>query len=121
MSVLGLFKQGLEIVNKVMPDSDKERELEKLLTQAQMEGQIKLNLADAASDDKFRTRWRPFIGWGVGAAFVACILTPLVCALFGIDLTEEQRAAVTAAYWPAGSVVCGMMGLRGFEKVKGAG
>ena len=121
MSVLGIFKQGLEIVDKVLPDSEKERELEHLLKQAQMDGQIKLNLADAASGDPFRTRWRPFIGWGVGVAFIACIFTPLICGLFGIDLTEQQRAAITGAYWPAGSVVCGMLGLRGFEKVKGAG
>lgn len=35
---------------------------------AQMEGQVAINKLEAASQDKFVSRWRPFIGWVCGIA-----------------------------------------------------
>jgi hypothetical protein len=32
-------------------------------------GQMAINAVEAASEDKFTRRWRPFIGWVCGAAF----------------------------------------------------
>lgn len=36
---------------------------------SQMEGQTAIAKLEAASQDKFVSRWRPFIGWVCGAAF----------------------------------------------------
>lgn len=74
----------LKIVDKVLPDPQAKidakmkilelqqagefRELEAELQLAQ--GQIDINKIEAASDDPFKSGWRPFIGWvcGVGMA-----------------------------------------------------
>ena len=127
MSVLGLFKQGLAIVDKAMPDSDKERELEQLLVQGQMSGQVKLNLQDGASDDPVRTRWRPMTCIGLAVAFLSWPLT-LVADAWGLigwirgePLTDAQLAALQAAAMITGPMLGYVLGLRGWEKAKGVG
>ena len=121
MGMLGLFKQGLEIVDKVLPDSEKERELEQLLIQAQMDGQIKLNLADAQSGDPIRTRWRPLSCIGLAVAFLSCPLALVANALFSIEFTDAELMSLQTAMTITGPLFVGVLGLRGLEKWKGVG
>lgn len=79
------------ITGEISPDKKAEiaikaQELENQVTLLQMQaeksildGQAEINLAEAQSQDKFKSYWRPAVGWlCVTALFVMFILRPLV-------------------------------------------
>ena len=87
-----------------------------------MKGQLDINKIEAQSQDKFNTRWRPFIGWICGVAFgYATILEPLARFIasvvyryagpFPVINTELSLQVLLA--------LLGLGGLRTFERVKG--
>jgi hypothetical protein len=132
----GLIEASLKIIEKVIPDpqAKAQAQLELMkLTQAgefkQLEadiqlaqGQMDINKIEAASNDPFKSGWRPFIGWVCGTGFaVQFVFGPLatwVAALNGkiIEFPEMD----TATMMP---LLFGMLGLgayRTFEKTRGA-
>lgn len=74
------------VLDRVIPDKNKRAEAEESLKLALASNefqlaieQIKVNAIEAASADKFTSRWRPFIGWGCGFALLyAAILEPFI-------------------------------------------
>lgn len=87
--------------------------------------QSEINAQEAASDDKFKSRWRPFIGWICGSSFALIvfwnlILMPILVAC-GVDISKYQTLASTGvdlilAFTPA---MLGIGGMRTYEKFKG--
>ena len=133
--VSAIFEVGGKLIDKLLPDPAAKAQalldLEKLKQDGQLailasetqlaQMQVDVNKIEAASSDKFASRWRPFIGWVCGVAFayhfIAQPLIAFVCAAYGvkIDLPAFDMDALN-------TVLLGMLGLgtmRSFERFKG--
>ena len=63
-----------------------------------VEGQTGLNMEDAKSADKFRTRWRPFCCWGMGVlAFALVVLIAVILVLVMSGTWTPDPIAIEAA------------------------
>lgn len=108
-----------DIVSEVVVDKDKKNELnykfQELEDRAnqrlheEVMAQSEVNKAEAAHPSIFVAGWRPFIGWGCGAAFIySAILAPLF-KLQPADIAFVQTILMG---------MLGIAGMRSFEKVK---
>lgn len=98
---------------------------------SQMEGQAAIAKLEAASQDKFVTRWRPMIGWICGMGlFYTFLLKPILPFVFKCGALIVGRDAGTVPILPEvpmGDLLVllgGMLGLgtmRSVEKIKGVG
>ena len=127
-----LIEAGLKIIDKVIPDPAQKaaaqlemlklqqagefKQLEADLQLAQ--GQMDINKIEAASEDRFKSGWRPFIGWVCGTGFaVQFVFGPMatwIAALYGKVVVFPEMD--TATMMP---LLFGMLGLgayRTFEK-----
>ena len=116
------------VLDRIIPDKNKRAEAEESLKLALASNefqlaieQVKVNAIEAASNDKFTSRWRPFIGWICGTAFALhFVIFPIlnwIVVLFGapaIDIVFDMQSLMYAL----GGLV-GLGGFRTFEKVKG--
>lgn len=128
------FDIGGKLIDRLWPDPEERDKAKLRLAEMRQNGELQLltaetelakaqaeiNKIEAASEDKFVRRWRPFIGWVCGVAFAYhFVAQPLLAFLFAasghnFDLPEFDMDALT-------TVLLGMLGLgtmRSFEKVK---
>jgi hypothetical protein len=95
------------------------QELDTALKLAQ--AQTGVNQVEAASADKFTSRWRPFIGWicgsGLAVQFLVGPLFTWVAALAGHPIAFPQLDMATLLTLLAGML--GLGGLRTMEKLQG--
>ena len=124
-TILGTIGSVLE---KIIPDKNKRAEAEDAFRLALQSNefqialeQIKINAIEAASDDKFTKRWRPFIGWTCGTAFALhFVIFPIlnwIVVLFGapaINIVFDMQSLMYAL-----GGLLGLGGFRTFEKIKG--
>lgn len=115
-----------KISDKVWPDQTKRIEAQTALLQMQQSGelatleklgqsdsaQVDINKIEAASDSKFKSWWRPALGWvGVTGFTYQLILRPLLIG-FGVGnfpaLDMETLASLTF----------GMLGLAGYRTIE---
>ena len=122
------------VIDKIFPDAESAAKAKLEMMKMEQEGkfheldnqlkrdmeQIALNKIEAGSDDKFKSRWRPFIGWVCGFGLVyATILYPFlqwVSAIFGIAAPPNLETGVLLT--TLGGML-GLGGLRTVEKAKG--
>lgn len=86
------------------------------------QAQTEINKIEAASTDKFSSRWRPFVGWVCGIAFLyAAILEPLLrfTAAVGFGYTGAFPAIDTDLTLQILLGILGLGSMRSFEKFKG--
>lgn len=87
-----------------------------------MQMQADVNKVEAASTDKFVSRWRPFIGWtcGVGLAtqFLVAPLATWISALMGKPIVFPPLDMGTLITLLFGML--GLGGMRTIEKINGA-
>jgi hypothetical protein len=116
------------VLDRIIPDKNKRAEAEESLRIALASNefqlaieQIKVNAIEAASEDKFTKRWRPFIGWTCGTAFALhFVIFPILnwfVVLFGapaINIVFDMQSLMYAL-----GGLLGLGGFRTFEKVKG--
>lgn len=119
---------GGKIFDRVIPDKNAREEAKEELARAinQQEfqlaiEQIKVNAIEAASDDKFTKRWRPFIGWTCGLSFsLHFVMFPILnwfVLVFGypaIIVPFDMQSLMYALFG-----LLGLGGLRTYEKTKG--
>lgn len=122
------------VLDKIFPDPIKSQEAKLKLMELQQNGdlkeleaslqrdvaQIELNRVEAQSDDKFKSRWRPAVGWicVFGLAYSA-ILYPLLtwfAVIYGIASPPNLGMEVLM---PVLLGMLGLGGMRSFEKYKG--
>ena len=124
-TILGTIGSVLE---KVIPDTNKRKEAEEAFRLALQSNefqlaleQIKVNAIEAASNDKFTSRWRPFIGWTCGTAFALhFVIFPILnyfTVLFGFPAVSIVFDMQSLMYALGG--LLGLGGFRTFEKIKG--
>lgn len=116
------------VLDRVLPDKNKRAEAEEAFRLALESNefnlaieQIKVNAIEAASEDKFTKRWRPFIGWTCGTAFALhFVIFPILnwfVVLFGgsaINIVFDMQSLM---YCLGG--LLGLGGFRTYEKIKG--
>ena len=116
------------VLDKVIPDTNKRQEAKEQLELAVSSQdfqlaieQIKVNQIEAASDDKFTKRWRPFIGWNCGLSFsLHFVIFPVlnwIILLFGypaIVVPFDMQSLMYALFG-----LLGLGSLRTYEKIKG--
>lgn len=116
--VISTFKADpLEVLRLQAAISQAEMQMAIGLSQAQ----TRVNEIEAASQDKFSSRWRPAIGWICGASYAyAFVLQPFLVFLLtaaGYELDAMQLPSVNVG--ELSMVLMGMLGLgamRSFEK-----
>src|SRR5262245_42775139 len=97
---LDIFNIGAKILDKVIPDpaakAAAQLELAKLNQAGEFKemedalardlAQVEINKIEAASDDRFKSGWRPFAGWTCGAglaySFLIQPISTFVSSLF---------------------------------------
>jgi hypothetical protein len=129
----GLIDAALKIIDKVIPDPaakmaaqlevmklQQAGEFKQMEADLQMaQGQIDINKLEAASDDPFKSGWRPFIGWVCGVAFaLQFVIGPLgewLAALYGNPVKFPELDVSTMM--PLLFAMLGLGGLRTAEKI----
>lgn len=129
----GLF----ETVQKYIPSPEDKLKAQLELTKAAQESeaqimefakaealaQIKVNETEAASQDPFTSRWRPFIGWVCGVALgYQFVLAPICTGLYVLYTGHDLPAPLPKLDDSLWQLLTGMLGLgtlRTYEKVKG--
>jgi len=125
---------GLQIVNKVIPDPQKQAEIALEVARLKQAGefkgleamlqvdlaQIEVNKAEAQNGNLFVAGWRPMIGWSCAAALAfQYVVTPVVMWLAGIfGWNIPMPPALDAILWELMFGMLGMGALRTFEKIK---
>jgi hypothetical protein len=101
-----------------LQDGKEARELAALL-QAQM-GQIDTNKIEAASDDPFKSRWRPFLGWvcGVSLGYSWLVAPFLSWASMNFGWHSPPTLSVAEQMTVVGQML-GLAATRTQEKLKG--
>lgn len=126
---------GLKILDKVIPDPAAKaaaqqewlrmEQAERLAVlgaeQAQAQGQIDVNKAEAASGSTFVGGWRPFIGWICGAALLYKFLLAPIGYWFAVMAGHPEwlPPVLDAQIWELVLGMLGLGGLRTYEKMKG--
>ena len=128
MDLLGI-SGIIESVGKVAGDlitTDKERmqlEIEnRKLDQAMDMAQVDVNKIEAASSSLFTSGWRPFIGWGCGAAFLySALVEPIArfVSQVAFHYTGPFPSIDSNLTMQVMFGMLGMAGMRAFEKTKG--
>ena len=106
--------------------SEAEAELRKIGIDFQrsiLEGQVKQNLADAASGDKFRTRWRPAACWmmlvAVGVIVAVAIGFATVAATGAVEMDPANFEYLFLLLKWVGGALLTAMGIREGGKAVG--
>lgn len=121
MSLLPILDIVGKVIDKVIPDPTAKAQLTLQLAQlADQEAardaqnalqQIELNKIEAQHSNLFVAGWRPFIGWGCGAALLYNTLLAPMTGLGVADLGFLQTVLLA---------LLGLGGMRSYEKVNGA-
>lgn len=123
-----------KVIDKVFPDPAQQANAKLKMMEMEQNGefkemdnqlerdleQIALNKIEAGSDDKFKSRWRPAVGWVcVFGLMYATIVYPFltwVAAVYGIQSPPNIGVEVLL---PVLLGMLGLGGMRSFEKYKG--
>ena len=127
----GILKGVKDVVSSFKGDPLEMAKIEAAFAKAEMDltlglsqAQTKINEIEAASQDKFVSRWRPAIGWICGAAYAwDFVLQPLLIFVLSasgapIELISLPKLDISEL----SLVLAGMLGLgamRTFEKYNG--
>ena len=124
-----IIKPAASIIEKVIPDADKARELaHEIATMAAKDeqavrlAQIAVNKAEAESASVFKGGWRPFIGWVCGVAlaynYIAHPFLIFGGTMAGVDLTGLPELDLVALM-PLVFGMLGLVGSRSYDKKNG--
>ena len=126
----GILKGVRDVVSSFKADPLELAKIDSALAQAEMtmnlglsQAQTKINEIEAASDDKFTSRWRPAIGWICGAAYAyEFLLYPFLTLILSSSGHPVIQADIPKLdIGELSMVLMGMLGLgamRSFDKKK---
>jgi hypothetical protein len=128
--ILGpLLEMGKNLLDRVIPDTEKRREAEmefiKMAADGELKqviGQLEINAKEAAHPSVFVAGWRPAFGWVGATAFAySTVLQPLF-SWIGMNALQWTSGAPTIEsdlLWVVITGMLGIGGLRTFEKKSG--
>ena len=121
----GILTGVKEVIQTFKADPLEVMKLQASVTQAEgqislalVQAQTKINEIEAASNDRFASRWRPAVGWicvaGLGYATLFQPLAVWVCANAGITSPPQLDLNILM---PMVTGLLGLAGLRTYEKL----
>ena len=126
--MIPLIDTGLKLIEKLVPDKDKQAELKVKLKELEQNGELaiieamsKIDVAQAevnkqeAKGNWFRAGWRPFLAWVCSIGFVFNLIVFPLASLYGIEVPQLDMSDAIA-------LLVGMLGLgtmRTVEKLNG--
>jgi hypothetical protein len=132
-----VLEAGIKVIERIFPDPEdaakaklelfkleQTGELAKLQAEVDLgKAQADVNAVEAASDDKFKSRWRPAIGWVcvLGLAY-QFLLRPLLIMTLLVSDIKVDYSVLDLDIATLTTVVFGMLGLgyyRMVEKTRG--
>lgn len=135
------FSAGLSIIDKLVPDKDQAARLKheiEMAAQAHVAemdmaavnadfqlavAQIEVNKTEAASENLFKSGWRPAIGWVAAAAFgIEYLVRPMLPWVIGLFSSKSIAPMPGLDMGTLMPLVLGLLGLgtmRTWEKTKG--
>lgn len=134
MDILGIGSLAMSIIDKFIPDPAAKAAANLKLIEMQQTGELailaaqvnmnkdqaEINKIEAASDDKFKSRWRPAVGWiCVLGLLYSVVLNPLMVWLSSVIGIPPPPTLDTATLTTMLGGLLGIGGLRSFEKFKG--
>lgn len=115
-SVADLVK---DVADKIWPDPAARAQAElqiQMLDNQLAQGQMAINQVEAANDNLFVSGWRPFVGWGSGIAFIySTLILPIIMCILAVKGITIVMPDINTSLLE--TVLLGMLGLRGFEKM----
>lgn len=125
--VAALIEPVTGLLEKVIPDVDKRRELaHEIATLAekqaheQIVAQINLNKQEAAHNSLFVAGWRPFTGWTCGVALAFnFVVAPLAGPFIEFHTTVKLEPLDLDVMLPVLLGMLGLGGMRSYEKRNG--
>jgi len=120
----GIVDVVTNVIGRVLPDPKAKADALQKLAELQQNGdlavmaqQADINKIEAASADKFTSRWRPFIGWVCGGALaIQLVLAPLAVQISTI--AGHPVPLVTMDVSLLSTLLIGMLGLGGMRTVE---
>ena len=109
------------VIDRIWPNKTEQEKAELQAAMLVIQGQLKVNEAEASSSSVFVAGWRPFIGWVCGSA-CAWNWIGLPVAKAGLLLAGHTLDLAPADLTEMLPVLMGMLGLAGyrtFEKTRG--
>lgn len=110
------------IIDKIWPDKSEQEKQQLSMALTMIQGQLTVNQTEAASNDRFKSGWRPFIGWTCGCAcawnWIGISVVKFILISLGMS-TDGLAAASLTEMLP---ILIGMLGLgvyRTTEKLNG--
>ena len=115
---------GKTLIERVIPDPQQKAAAMQKLAELEQSGdlsvianQVELDKIDAASTDKFQSRWRPFIGWTCGVALaVQLVVGPLIA--YGSAIAKHPIQPPVMQTELLTTLLVGMLGLGGMRTVE---
>jgi hypothetical protein len=121
----GLINKVFGVVDKLVPDKDKAKELQHELNQLILGSdlaQMEVNKVEAAHNSLFVAGWRPAVGWtcclGLAYNFLVYPLLMWAMAIWANEMTPPPALEMGPLMTLLGGML-GFGGLRTFEKLKG--
>lgn len=117
-----------ELVNKFVPDRDKQIQLQSELASkmaeieaAQLASQAEINKTEAASNSLFVSGWRPSIGWVCSSALAyAYLIQPTALWLIALSGSKATLPVIpTGDLFNLTLALLGLAGWRSFDKFNG--
>jgi len=108
-----------DVADKIWPDpaakAAAELKIQELDNQL-LAGQAAIDAAEATNENIFVSGWRPYVGWGAGTAFLySTLILPIIVCIASIKGVIFPLPSINEGLLE--TVLLGMLGLRGFEKM----
>jgi hypothetical protein len=132
-----VLEAGIKVIERIFPDPEEAAkaklelfrleqtgELAKLQAEVDLgKAQADVNAIEAASDDKFKSRWRPAIGWVcvLGLAY-QFLLRPIMIMILLVSEINVDYSVLDLDIATLTTIIFGMLGLgfyRTVEKTRG--
>jgi hypothetical protein len=122
-----LFEFGKALLNRFIPDPEKQREAEMEMFKMAAEGEMKqilsqleINAREALHPSVWVAGWRPFFGWVGGCGFLYATIIQPILVWYGTSRGWTMPPQVgTELLWVVVTGILGIGGLRTYEKKEG--
>ena len=137
VAIPAIVEAGIKIIDRVFPDKEQADKAKLALFEMQQRGELahldaevklgeaqaQINAVEAASDSKFKSWWRPALGWvcvfGLGYQF---LIRPLVILALVVANVQADYSVFDLDVATLATILFGMLGLgyyRTIEKKSG--
>jgi len=133
VAIPAIVEAGIKIIDRVFPDKEQADKAKLALFEMQQRGELahldaevklgeaqaQINAVEAASDSKFKSWWRPALGWvcvfGLGYQF---LIRPLVILTLVVANVQADYSVFDLDIATLATILFGMLGLGYYRTVE---